>query len=172
LPFRSAIFDAAALDADHVHAVGVQDHQRLQRDLVALELVLAAEGVLAGVGHREADVGLAAADQLEVVDRTAGDFGRGLHARHVLGQHRRDAAAHRVVDPARATGGDGQVLRESARAEQRSRGGEGAAYLEGLEHGVSLRRHSGPVFGPWGASLLKSGPRGQTGRLACHKHAR
>jgi hypothetical protein len=32
------------------------------------------------IGHRERDVGLAAGDQLQVVDRPARDLGGGLHA--------------------------------------------------------------------------------------------
>ena len=121
LPFRSAILaDAAALDGDHVHAVRIQHRQGPERHLVALELVFAAIGLEAGVGHREADVGLAAADQLEVVDRAAGDLGRRLHAGHVLRQHRGDAAAHRVIDAAGAAGGDRDVLRRCAERKQQT----------------------------------------------------
>jgi hypothetical protein len=83
-----------SVDADDVHAVRIKNRQRLQRHLVALELLFTVERVLRRVGHREADVRLAAADQLQVVDRPAGDFGRGLHALHVPRQHVGDAAAH------------------------------------------------------------------------------
>ena len=59
LPFRSAsLLTPRALDRHQVHAVRIQHHQRAQRDLVALELVLALERVEAGIGHREADIGL------------------------------------------------------------------------------------------------------------------
>jgi hypothetical protein len=116
---------ALAVDADHVHAVRVQHHQRAHADLAGLELVVAAVGVERRVGHRQADVGLAAADELEVVDRAAGHLGGGLHAGHVLGEHRGHAAAHRVVHAARAAGGDGDVLRRG-RQRQRGQADEGA----------------------------------------------
>src|SRR6185369_10479763 len=112
--------DAAAVDADDVHAVGVEDHERAQRHLVALELVLAAVRVLAGVRHREGDVRLAAADELQVVDRAAGDLGGRLHAGDVLRQHRGDAAAHRVVDAAGAAGRDRDVLRRRGERDDES----------------------------------------------------
>src|SRR6267143_1429465 len=68
LPLRSAIFDAYAFDRDHVHAIGIQNHQSAQGYLRALELVLAAVRVLAGVRHGKRDVGLASRYELEVVD--------------------------------------------------------------------------------------------------------
>ena len=105
------LVDARALDRDHVHAVRVQDHQRSERHLVALKLLLALVGIQRRVSHRKPDIRLAAADQLQVVDRTAGDFGGGLHTRNVLGKHVGDAAAHGVINAAGATGADRNVLR-------------------------------------------------------------
>ena len=83
-------------------------------DLAALELVLALERVERGVGHGEADLALAGTDQLEIVDRPAGDFRRRLIARQVLRQDVGEPAAERIVDAAGAAGadGDGLLLRE------------------------------------------------------------
>src|SRR5207247_9713975 len=58
---------AYAVDRDHVHAIGVPDHQGAQGHLRALELVLAAVRVLAGVRPAQPDVGLAGRYELEVV---------------------------------------------------------------------------------------------------------
>ena len=93
-----------------MHAVGVQDHQRAQRHFVALELVLAAIGVLARVRHGESDVGLAGRNQLEVIDRTARHLGRRLHARNVFRQEIGEPAAERVVHAAGAAGRDRQAV--------------------------------------------------------------
>ena len=63
------------------------------------------------VNLREADVGFAGADQLQVGDRAAGDLrGRG-HARHFLAEDVPEAAAERVIDAAGAAGRDRQLLR-------------------------------------------------------------
>ena len=75
------LLDAGALDRHHMHPVRIEHHQRPQRHLAALELVLAVERVERGVGHGEAEFALAGADQLEIVDRAAGDFGGRLHVR-------------------------------------------------------------------------------------------
>src|ERR1051325_5092767 len=103
--------DVRAVEGHHVHAVRIQDHQRAHRDRLALELVLTLQRVERGVGHREGDVGLAGADELQVGDRAAGHFGGGLHAVDVLGKHRGHATAERAVHAAGSAGGDGQVLR-------------------------------------------------------------
>src|SRR6266705_1961649 len=86
LPFRSAIFVMPMPYRDHVHAIGIQNHQGAQGYLGALELVLAAVGVLAGVCHGKPDIRFASGNQLEVVHRATGHLGRSLQARHVLGQ--------------------------------------------------------------------------------------
>ena len=124
LPLRSPIFSMPVPSiGHHVHAVGVEHHQGLQRDLAALELVLALERVEGGVGHGEADLALAGADQLEVVDRAAGDLGGRLHAGQVLRQHVGDGAAERVIDAAGAAGADrdGLLLRLGRAARQNGR---------------------------------------------------
>ena len=81
LPLRSDIFSMPlALDRHDVHAVRVEHHQGADLDLVALELVFALERVERGVDHHQRDFALLGADQLEVVDRAAGDA-RGRAAR-------------------------------------------------------------------------------------------
>jgi len=112
--------DSAAVEGHHVHAVRIEDHQRAHRHRLALELVLALVGIERGVGHRERDIRLGGADELQVGDRSSGDLGRGLHAVDVFGEHRGHPAAERVVHAAGAAGGDGQVLRLRRRRERHS----------------------------------------------------
>jgi hypothetical protein len=52
----------------------------------------------------------------------AGDLRGGLDAGHVLGQHRRHAAAERVVHAAGAAGGDGDVLRVRRHCKSKKQG--------------------------------------------------
>jgi hypothetical protein len=96
----------------------VEDRQRPQLDFL-LELALAAEGVPRRVHHREAERRLAAADERDVVHRSAGDLRRHLHARHGLREHVSHGAAERVPDAAGAAGADRQGLR--ARRSERGR---------------------------------------------------
>ena len=91
----------------------------------------------AGVGHREADLGLAGVDELQVVDGAAGHLGGGRQAGDVFRQDVGHAAAHRVVDAAGAAGRDrdpGGLLRggrrrerEAATAPQRRRAARAAS---------------------------------------------
>ena len=67
------------------------------------------------VGERERDVGLAVANQLEVVDRGRGDFRRRPDAGQALVQDLREAAAVRIVHAAGAARRD----REEPRARPR-----------------------------------------------------
>ena len=85
LPLRSDIFSMPVPSMrHHVHAVRIEHHQGAHVDRVALELVLALERIERGVDHHQRDLALLGADQLEIVDRAAGDARGRLHARHVL----------------------------------------------------------------------------------------
>ena len=108
-----------------MHTIRVEHHQGADIDRIALELVFALERVNRGVDHHHGDFALLGADQLEIVDRAAGDAGGGGEARHVLGQHVGHAAAERIVDAAGAASGDGDgglLLRQRAASEQRRAG--------------------------------------------------
>ena len=130
LPFEVGhLLDAPALDRHHMHAVRIEHHQGADIDRIALELVLALQRIDRGVDHHHRELGLLGADQLEIVDRAAGDAGGRGSARHVFGQHVRHAAAERIVDAAGAAGRDADVellLRQRAAAEQRHAGDRGA----------------------------------------------
>jgi hypothetical protein len=56
--------DAGALDRHHMHAVRIDHEQCLQRHLAALNLSCALHGIERGLGHGEAELALAGADQL------------------------------------------------------------------------------------------------------------
>ena len=73
--------DAGAFDRHHVHAVGIEHHQRAHGDRRALELVLALERVERGIDHHQRDLALAGMDEPQIVDRAAGHARRRLHAR-------------------------------------------------------------------------------------------
>ena len=123
------LLDALALDRHHMHAVRVEHHQGADVDRIALELVVALERVERGVDHHHGDFALLGADQLEIVDRAAGDAGGRGVARHVFGQDVGHAAAERIVHAAGAAGGDGDgglLLRQRDAAEQRGAGDQGA----------------------------------------------
>ena len=108
--------------------------------LLSLNLSTPCAASHADVGHRERDFGLAGVDELQVVDRAAGDFGRGLQARDVLRQDVGHAAAQRVVHAAGAAGGDrdavallgrrGRRDRECGRRESRKRGAQAQWSIE------------------------------------------
>jgi hypothetical protein len=104
-----------------MHAVRIQHHQGSDLNGITLELVVALERVECGVDHHHSDFALLGADQLEIVDRAAGDAGGGRITRYVLGQHIGHAAAERIVDaagPARRDGDGGLLLRQRGAAEQ------------------------------------------------------
>ncbi len=111
--------DAGAFDGHDMHAVGVDDQERLQRNLAALELVFTLVSIQRCVSHGEAKLALSRADELEVVHGAAGDFGRRLHARQVLREHVGDRAAERIVHAAGAAGSDRHrlLLRVGAQAQ-------------------------------------------------------
>ncbi len=137
LPLRSVILSMPVPSTDHhVHAVGIEHRERAHVDLVALELVLALEGVERGVDHGEGDLRLARADQLQVIDRAARHFGARLHAGQGLRQDVRQAAAERVVDAAGAPGRDRDValLRVGGRRNCRSHQRDAAPDPLSAEH--------------------------------------
>ena len=102
------------------------------------------------------------ADQLEIVDRAAGDARRRRHARHVFRQHVRHAAAERIVDAAGAAGGDGDVesAARSADAGKQRRSGQ-RHVLESMNLSAFHYRIS-----PLGLMTFASGRR-RFGRPAC-----
>ena len=102
------LLDALALDRHDMHAVRVEHHQLADRERLALELVFALERVIGRVDLRQRHLGLLRADELHVVDRTAG-HARGRRVAEILGQHVPHAAAERVVDAAGAAGRDHDV---------------------------------------------------------------
>ena len=119
--------DAGAVHRHHVHVVGVHDHQRPDRQLAAGELVRAVDGIPGGVHLAEGDVGLARADQLQVGHRAAGDLRGGGDAGKLLAQDVAEAAAQRIVDAARAAGGDRHLLALGLGRRRPDGGGHGCA---------------------------------------------
>ena len=103
-------FDAGGLEGDHVHAVGVEHQQCLDIDFSVGEFFLSLGRIKRGVDHGESDIGLAAAHQVEVVDRAACYLCGGLHAGHMLGQDIGQATPHRVIHAPCAAGGDRNIL--------------------------------------------------------------
>ena len=102
--------DAGAFDGHDMHAVGIDDQQRLQRYLVVLEFVLALNRIHRCIGHGEAEVALAGRDQLDVVHRAAGDLDGGVQVGQGLGQYARNRAAEREIHAAGIAGADRQLL--------------------------------------------------------------
>ena len=67
-------------------------------------------GIDGSVDLGEGDVGVAGADQLQVVERAAGHLGGRRDARNLLAEDGAEAAGERIVDAAGAAGGDGELL--------------------------------------------------------------
>src|SRR5690606_21464140 len=111
---------------DHVHGVRVRHGDgpevREPRQVAAGAEV---PGALVGgedrVGERQRDVGVAARDEGDVVDRGVGGLDRGRVAVDVLVDDLGVAAPDRVVDAARAAGGYGEGYLRAGQA-QRQRG--------------------------------------------------
>src|SRR4029079_5872890 len=68
------LLDAHPFDRHHVHLVRIKHHQRADRNLGALELVLSFVGIERRIHHRERNFAAPGINQLEIVDRAAGDF--------------------------------------------------------------------------------------------------
>src|SRR5690606_3455301 len=129
---------------DHVHGVRVRHGDgpevREPRQVAAGAEV---PGALVGgedrVGERQRDVGVAARDEGDVVDRGVGGLDRGRVAVDVLVDDLGVAAPDRVVDAARAAGGygegylrAGQAQRQRGRDDERSHDGSHELLLLGL----------------------------------------
>ena len=90
-----------------MHAIRVKHGQSADRNFAAGKFIPAFIGVPRRVDHGESDIGAGTADQLEIVDRTTGDFGTGLIAGQTRAEHVGERATERVIDPAGAAGSDG-----------------------------------------------------------------
>ena len=90
---------------DDLGDVRVDRPERAQR-LLARERLVAAHGVDRGVAERERDVGVAAGDQQQVVDRGRGRLGGRRRVGQLVGQDLGEPAAVDLVDAAGAARGD------------------------------------------------------------------
>jgi len=73
-------------------SVGIQRGERAQR-LLALERLVAVDGVDRRVGEREGDVGVAVGHQQQVVDRRGSRLGRRRRVGQRVGEHVGEPAA-------------------------------------------------------------------------------
>ena len=60
--------DPRGLGGDHMHAVWIQNSQRLYRNLTACELAFSGRSILGRVRHGETNIGLARRNQVQVID--------------------------------------------------------------------------------------------------------
>ena len=111
--------DPRTLHGDGVHVVWIEHRERAHGQLGG-ELVAAGVDVEGCVDLREADVGPAGGDELQVVDGGARDLGGRGGVRQFPAEQIGETAAERIVHAPRAAGPDDQL----ARVLRAGRGGE------------------------------------------------